>query len=101
MELTVARTGFTKSTRGRGASRSDVSRIPTLSGSDSTWRTTTVTFLRLPAYLCVFGGHLPHRLGCHIEITRLCCQKFLLALLTLYTGATLFLTLLSEHTCEI
>ena len=54
--------------------------------------------------LWVLGGHLTHRrLECHIEIQiiRLCCQKFLLALLALYTGATLFLTLLSEHTCEI
>ena len=53
--------------------------------------------------LCVFEGHLPHRLESHIEIqiTRLYCQKFLLALLALYTGATLFLTILSEHTCEI
>ena len=40
--------------------------------------------------LCVFGGHLPHRLECHIEITRLCCQKFLLALLVHFTQEQLF-----------
>ena len=58
------------------------------SGNHYSWQFAGIS--RTCLSLCVFGGYRPHRLECHIEITRLCCQKFLLALLVHSTQEQLF-----------